>query len=246
MGFETYLDDYLLTFLPWHITAAHQQSSKLFPKDRVDCMHIFFFSILRTDILLGKTWWAAGDALLYFKGDTSCLIYNFFYFSLFQARGWWTYPHLLSLLSPSLFLLTLQNPAGWSPMAVMFVLCSVLIWAVKHSGRIKWIHIFSLSGEKGESWACSVRKSLWRDGSVPLHLGQRWCYYSQIFIYDLIPVNFIVDKCQKWRQTFAVSWVWTLLTNANDKTFFSVYLQQQMETSEVILSEITWWWWKAA
>lgn len=164
MDFQIYLDDYLLTFLPWCITAPHQQFSKLFPKDRVVCVHI---SLLPPYCLRGTFNWAKHGRvqvihcciLIYSRRNVSCLTI-FFFFNLPLLESWgcreWsgaggTCPHLLSPLysapacssfSSKILLEGAPRGAGqwWSCLG--FIPFSFGLW--NKTGRVKWIHYFSL------------------------------------------------------------------------------------------------------
>lgn len=116
MDFQIYLDDYLLTFLPWHIAAPHQQFRKLFPKDRADCMHVFFFffsfSLPPPPIMFKRDiYWLKHDRLqvmhyyilIYSRGDIPCLrilLPSSPWMMRMQNMKcrWGTCPHLLSPL----------------------------------------------------------------------------------------------------------------------------------------------------
>lgn len=155
--------------------APHQQFSKLFPKDRVGCVFIFLPTHPCPSCLGGIFYWGKHARVqvihwyifIYSRGNISCLMIFFFNLPLLESwgcRAWGNLspPRLSSLPSPSKFLLFLQNPAGRSPkgqwgVMVLSRLYSILIWAIRQSGRVKWIHYFHSFLERRESWACWVR-----------------------------------------------------------------------------------------
>lgn len=118
-------------------------------------------------------------------------------------------PLSTSVPSPSMFLFSLQNPTGrsseghWGAM-VLFRHHSVLIWAVKQSGRVKWVHSFCSSWKGGRAELAWRKQS---DGGPDEESLEGWLHvftsrkqqhcYSQILINYLTPANFVGGKCQK-------------------------------------------------